>query len=136
MRFGTPTQAARVQSMVSHKIFFFFFFHSSDCVCRHNPVAPAATVAATRWRHDEHRGGSMGSSTPLHDTQLPDSDTMSSTAAVAAAVQRAGGGGEAGSTTARHDTQPPDGNTTGSMQAAAAAAMWAAPQRGTTRNRP
>src|SRR5712672_1583840 len=35
-------------SVVSHKLFFFFFFHSSDCVCRHNPVAPTTTVAATQ----------------------------------------------------------------------------------------
>src|SRR5712675_727798 len=88
-RFGMPTQAVRVQSMVSHKLFFFFFFHSSDCVCRHNPVAPTATVAATQQRHDEHHGSNMGSRTPLHDTQLPDSDTMSSTAAAVAAVQAA-----------------------------------------------
>src|SRR5712675_3746581 len=88
-RFGMPTQAVRVQSMVSCKFFFFFFFHSSDCVCRHNPVAPTTMVAATRQRHDKHHSGSMGSSTPLHDTQLPNSDTLSSTAAVAAAVQAA-----------------------------------------------
>jgi len=27
------------------QFFFFLFFHLSDCVCRHNPVAPATTVS-------------------------------------------------------------------------------------------
>src|SRR5712672_1957405 len=87
----------------------------------------------------------MGSSTPLHDTQLPDSDTMSSVAAAVAAVQAAAhhhttrncptvaGWGWAA---APCSTTPPDGNMTGSVQVAAVAAMWTAPQRGMTRNRP
>jgi len=56
-------------------------------------VAPATTVAATQWRHDEHHGGSgsAGSCTPLHNLQLPDSDTMSSTVVAAVAVLAAVG---------------------------------------------
>src|SRR5712675_2156186 len=68
-------------------LFFFLSFRLSDCVCRHNPVAPATTVSATQRRHDKqhHGGGSnVGSNTPLHDTRSHDSNKMNSAAAAAA----------------------------------------------------
>src|SRR5712671_4209463 len=111
MRLGAPTQAVRVRSMVSHGFSFFLFF-SPIRLCRHNPVAPTATVAATRQRYNEQcGGGSAGSSTPLHDSQLPDGDTMSSVA-----------GSEAGCSTPPQDMQLPNVNMTSSTLATWAAA--------------
>src|SRR5712671_1377819 len=71
----------------SCNFFFFSFFHSSDCVCRHNPVAPTTTVSATQWQHNkQHHGGSsnVGSNTLLHNMQLHDSNKMNNTAVAAA----------------------------------------------------
>src|SRR5712675_1250698 len=67
-------------------LFFFLSFCSSDCVCRHNPVAPATMVSATQQRHDKqhHGGGSnVGSNTPPHDTRSHDSNKMNSVAVAA-----------------------------------------------------
>src|SRR5712675_1818877 len=125
----------------------FFLFFSPIRLCRHNPVAPATTVAAIRRRYDEQCGsGGVGSSTPPHNSQLPDSDTTSSTA-----------GSETGCSTPPQDMQPPNVDMTSSALATwaaaaqcgttqlpnsdatssvAAAARWAAAHRCKTRNHP
>src|SRR5882672_2083506 len=98
MRLGVPTQAARVQSMVSHGFSFFLFFHLSDC------------AGTTQWhlprQWQPHNGDTMssaGSSTLPHDLQQPDSNTTSSTA-----------GSEAGCSTLPQDMQPPNVDMTSS----------------------
>src|SRR5882757_3413246 len=97
---------------------FFFSFFSLMCVqaqpsgTRHDGVShPTATQQAVTWL--QRGGGSnTGSNTSLHDTQPPDSDTMSSVVVMWVAP--------------RHDTQSPDSKMTSSAAAAAAATQAAA----------
>src|SRR5712675_313084 len=97
---------------------FFFSFFSLMCVqaqpsgtCHDGVSHPTVTQQAVTWLQ-RGGGGNVGSNTSLHNTQPPDSDTMSSVVVTWVAPW--------------HDTQSPNSEMTSSAVAAAAATRAAA----------